>query len=666
MSLPSRAIVAAVVCALSVESAAPVRAQNPAAVTQLPPQSAPTFRTGVRVIDLDVFVTDKDGKFVGNLTKDDFEIVEDGRQQEIQSFSYIDLPLPAAVPATANGAPRPEPDVLTNTTPQDRIYVIVMDSPSTQRPPGEHVTGLAYSVLAKRVAAQFIKESLGPGDQVAVVHTQGTFTDSQTFTSNRQLLLASIDRYGRGQSGDIDNLSAPEQVARHLASFKALQDVAERLGAIGGRRKAIVWLGAQLLYAIPTCDSPTCRTIRGAYPNILTAYRDAIGAANRNNVAIYAVDPSGLQAELGETELDRRAGLMVVAEDTGGQSLVNTNNFAGGFQSIVRDNSTYYILGYSPATEYRDGKFHDVRVRVKKPGLTVRARKGYFAPSSDTRAASLPPLPAGVTEAARSALRMPISVNGLQLELFAAPLKGTGSVASIVVGGRVTGELALTPRSQIALSYQVFTKDNKVQAGEYKVLMLDLREMNRERAAENGLSFVERLSLPPGSYELRFVVDQPGGNVGSVNVSLAVPTFDEPLALSGILLGALSASDTVTLRADPELRSALGADPTTVRRFPAGDLLAALVEVYSNDARVTGDDLQVKAIVTTAAGVRVSTEAATATPGASGRSIGRWAFKGEIGLGDLQPGDYVLTMEAVSRRRPNQPVRRQIPFTVVD
>jgi hypothetical protein len=331
----------------------------------------------------------------------------------------------------------------------------------------------------------------------------------------------------------------------------------------------------------------------------------------------------------------------------------------------VRDSSAYYILGYSPATEHRDGKFHDVRVRVKRPGLSVRARKGYFAPSADARAESLPPLPAGVTEAARNALRMPLSVVGLGLELFAAPLKGAGRNASVVVGGKVTGELMLASRSQIALSYQVFTKENNVQAGEYKVFTLDLGSQNRERVAENGLSFVERISLPPGSYELRVVVDQPGGNVGSVNASLAVPSFDDPLTLSGVVLGALSAGGAVALRPDPELRAALGVEPTTARRFPAGDLLVACAEVYSDDPKTTSQDIDVKATIVAAGGRTVLSETADAVA-VGNRQSGRWGFKAEMNLTDVPPGRYVLALEATSNRRPKEPVRRQIPIEVYD
>src|SRR5678816_4686940 len=82
----------------------------------------------------------------------------------------------------------------------------------------------------------------------------------------------------------------------------------------------------------------------------------------------------------GTKRLDLQGALRVVAEDTGGEAIVNTNDFVKGFARIVRDNSTYYLLGYSPRTEHVDGRFHSITVRVKRSGVSVRARRGYLAP----------------------------------------------------------------------------------------------------------------------------------------------------------------------------------------------------------------------------------------------------------------------------------------------
>src|SRR5690349_17413468 len=122
---------------------------------QPPPGSAraetPTFRTGIKLIDIDVYVTDKDGHFVKDLKKEDFEIIEDGKPQDLQAFTFVDLPVPSAS-SISTPAP-PEPDVVTNTASAGRLYVIVLDSPSTAAPPGfEFIGGPAYAVMVKRVA----------------------------------------------------------------------------------------------------------------------------------------------------------------------------------------------------------------------------------------------------------------------------------------------------------------------------------------------------------------------------------------------------------------------------------------------------------------------------------------------------------------------------------
>ena len=143
----------------------------------------------------------------------------------------------------------------------------------------------------------------------------------------------------------------------------------------------IVWIGAQLRFAPPDCGpfDLSCLAFRNAFPAMLAAHRDAMGVANRHNGTGYPVDPAGLTTDLGPGELDRRAALQAVADDTGGLAVVGTNDFAAGFRAIVRDHSTYYLLGYVPAVEHRDSAFHRIDVRIKRGGLTVRARKGYLA-----------------------------------------------------------------------------------------------------------------------------------------------------------------------------------------------------------------------------------------------------------------------------------------------
>ncbi len=651
-------------------------------------EPTPTFRSGVKLIDLDVYVTDKDGHFVKDLTRSDFEILEDGKPQDLQTFTFVDLPISSST-STPAAAPVSEPDVVSNQGAEGRLYVIVMDSPSTWAAPPA-VGNLTYAVVAKRTAKRFIDDFLQPGDLAAVVHTQGTFTDAQAFTSSTQLLDASIERYGRGLSGDLD-VTPAERVQRHLDSYRTIQDVATRLGSITGRRKAILWLGAQLRFDMPVCSRQSGPPLSGEdeemetkcqlalhWSQILAAHREAMAAATRNNVAVYAIDPSGLQTS-GDTQigpgdpaprprvsrddLDRLSALRVVAEDTGGLAVVNTNNFAGGFTNIVKDNSTYYVLGYAPSTEYRDGKFHEVKVRIKRPGLyTVRQRKGYTAPAPDSRAPDAAAAPSGASTAVRDALRLPVPVRGLNVSLFSAAFKGDGHDDSVVIGGQITGDLLLEGSVQISLAYQVFTLENHVQVGEYKTLALNLTADSRANAVAHGLHFVDRMSLPPGRYELRYVVDQPNGHVGSVIVPVAVPVFDDALSLSGVVLASLATADHFMLRDDAGIRDRLGANPTSARVFRRGDTLNAFVEVYSDNTQLSADDLTITGVLTSADGKMVSKEDARLRS-AERPGDGRWAYTVELDLADVPAGSYTLSLEATSTRH-KEPVRRLIAVTI--
>src|SRR5215471_12128184 len=204
----------------------------------------PVFRGGVQLIDVDAVVTDRDGNAVRDLTRDDFEIFDEGRLQIVRAFALVDLPF-VTRPNQESPAPEVEPDVTANAEAQGRLYIILLDAPSAPVLVPPSVGDFSYTVRAKQVAQQFVRTVVQPGDQVAVVHVQGTFTDSQPFTTSRRLIEASIERYGRGRSG-VDSIDTRQKVSRHLDTYHAIEDLARRLGTIRGRRKAIIWIGGQI------------------------------------------------------------------------------------------------------------------------------------------------------------------------------------------------------------------------------------------------------------------------------------------------------------------------------------------------------------------------------------------------------------------------------------
>src|SRR6266446_8827581 len=168
-----------------VTGAALVAGQNPPA--QPPPQGpqAPTFKVRVDYVEVDVVVTDRQGNLVRDLKKEDFQVLEDGKNQAINTFTFVDIPVERADRPLFQESPI-EPDVKTNEKPFDgRVYVMVIDDLHTR---------FGRSVRVKAAAKQFIERRLGANDLMAIVHTAGGSDTGQEFTSNKRLLLAAVNK----------------------------------------------------------------------------------------------------------------------------------------------------------------------------------------------------------------------------------------------------------------------------------------------------------------------------------------------------------------------------------------------------------------------------------------------------------------------------------------
>ncbi len=164
-------------------------AWQPAAQPTSPPTPEVTFKVEVNYVEEDVRVVDRDGNFVRGLKQEDFQVLEDGKPQKVQTFGMVDIPNtrprkplylgPDALPI--------EPDVAVNKQVLDgRLYLIVLDD--------YHVAPLR-SQNVRNLARRFVLEKLGPDDQAAVVVTSGLTRASQDFTQNRRLLVEAIDNF---------------------------------------------------------------------------------------------------------------------------------------------------------------------------------------------------------------------------------------------------------------------------------------------------------------------------------------------------------------------------------------------------------------------------------------------------------------------------------------
>ena len=154
---------------------------------QPPPQlQTPTFKAEVEYVEVDALVTDAKGQFIRDLTKDDFQVFEDGQRQTISTFTLVDLPIEKLDRPLYAEAPI-EPDVKSNERPFDgRVYVAILDDLHTDA----HRT-----TNVKNAMHLFIERNLGENDLMAIVHTGGRTDAAQEFTNSKRLLLAAVDKF---------------------------------------------------------------------------------------------------------------------------------------------------------------------------------------------------------------------------------------------------------------------------------------------------------------------------------------------------------------------------------------------------------------------------------------------------------------------------------------
>ena len=675
MTVPFRA---AIVLALAAATSLSAR-QTPAPA---PAKDIPdvTFRVDVNYVEVDALVTDAMGNPVDDLTAADFELVEEGTPQTIASFARVDLPIERARQPLY--APQPvEPDARSNAISEGRIYVMLLDD--------LHV----HPVRANRVRAvlrQFVEENLGVNDLAAVVSARGSSADSQDFTNNPRLLLAAIDRFtgrvpfnssdaavilGESQVTPADP-AQQEEAQRARLLMHAVRRVADFMSGVRGRRKTIILVSEGVGYDIYNSFGLAGSVASG----VLEDSEKAVSALTRANVTIYAIDPRGmLDAErISDSRLSseaqasfRRAqdSLRVLAAETGGFAAVNQNELSTAFDRIVRENSGYYILGYYPSDERRDGKYRRVDVRVKRQGLLVRSRRGYLAPRG-----SSPRTPARASEAAgvsvAAALASPLPVKGVPIRMSAAPYFGTSQKAAVEVViefdpstlgfSQIDGKFT----EDVEVMHSATEPGGKVHTPTRHGLKMTFRPETFEQARARGIRVLSSMDLAPGRYQLRAAVGSKDGTAGSVLYDLEIPDFRKSrLAMSGLAVASAAMSSVATIRPSGKARATLPGPMTATREFESGDTLVLYGELYENVAGTAPHTIDITSELRAEDGRALGSMTQQRTS-ADRKSSGGYPFTSELQLKNLAPGSYSVYVEARSNLGDRPTAARQVQFQV--
>lgn len=675
--------------------------QSPPPAPQQPPI---TFRAEINYVEVDARVLDAQGKFVTDLTPGDFEIFEDRRPQKVTAFSLVNIPVERQRRPLFASKPV-EPDVRNNLQGADgRIYLIVLDDLHTQA---------LRSQRTKLAARMFIERYVGANDLAAVVHTAGRSDASQDFTNNQRLLLQAVDKFmgrklrsstlnriddvnrraGSGLENDpAQDLDDQERGFQARNALDTVRNLSQYLGNIRGRRKALVFFSEGIdynIYDIMSADNSGAMDAS----SVMDATRDMLAAATRANVAIYGVDPRGLGASFdglaeiqsfpddtslgltqsalfNETRLGQDS-LRTMSDETGGFAVVNRNDFENAFQRIVDDNSSYYVMGYYSTNERRDGRFRRIDVRVKnRPGLVVRARKGYVAPRGrvpETKAAATKDAP---SVELKEALESPLPLPALPLAVTASIFKGPNAKGSVVISTFIHG--GSLPFAEDAgmfkndLEVIGIATDDKGKAfnTDRNTVTLNMKPDTANRVRATGFRVIQSLDLQPGRYLLRVAVRE--GNTrkaGMVTYDLEVPDFTKaPLTISSVALTSAMSGAAPTIRPKDPLEKLLPGPLTTYRDFPQIDELALFTEIYDNVKQP--HKTEIVATVKAEGGQSVFETREEHDSSELAGSPGGYGFQARVPLKDLAPGLYVLRVEATARVNDRPTVSQETVFRV--
>lgn len=634
------------------------RAQQPAPSPAPPPASAaqpvaqgPTFKSSIDSVVVDVGVSDKQGRSVADLTRDDFEVREAGKLQTISSFKYI---------KTDDGLDDPDAarDILSmsdqerETAREDnRLFVIFLDDYHVRR---------ANSMTVREQVAKFLR-TLTPHDLVAI-STPESQTSAITFSRDHDAMAANVLGFV-GRKYEYQPMNAMEQryqdlppeqieIMRNNLTIAALSNVCQFMGGLRDGRKSILLVSEGMSGSMPV----GVRTIGTFTPSMVTAQSGSqtffdnaallldiqtkvFSEASRNNVAVYTLDPRGLanfEFSVGEDvspQDDQRIiqetvdQLRVVADQTGGRAIVNRNDPTAALQQMVRDSSAYYLLGYTSSLAPRDGKFHEIQVRVKRRDVDVRARKGYWAYSPDDIAAmTAPPKaapPSEVSGAIDSLASAATTARSKPVAAWMGAERGASEKATVTLAWAVSPATSSDPLDMV----DHVTIDADSAGG------TTLYEAKAPRPSADGTAVVT-FQAPPGPVHVRLTAENARGvRVDSTEASVDVPDFTSagPQLTTPFLYRGRTARDL------QQVRTAASPAPVVTPVFSRTERLLIRFGAYGP----AGTTPTVTMRLLNGAGNVI---AALPAPTKASASL----LESEIGLVAFPPGDYVIEIAAES------------------
>ena len=561
----------------STNQSAPVAVPMPASVPGSPQSSKQSpvsvLRTSSDLVRIDVEVTDKSGKPIKGLRADQFVVTDNGKRQDISSFSYADIESieaagaedakPIVVPVDNDGPNAPSAEAISDQLRDRRLIVLFFDITSMQTDD---------LIRAHDAAQKFVKQQMTKADVVAVVAFSTRITVLANFTNDRATINKAIAQltansssdlasplYAAAENGEYDVQEytgaafTPDETEFNVFNtdqkLAAVEGLANVLGGIPGRKALVEFTGG----------------ITQTGEENRTQLRAATDAANRADVSIYSIDSRGLFAVPpgGDTTTnaatgtsmftgasvfhqtdqreDSRDTLATLSTDTGGKAFFDLGDLSEAFPKIQQDNTGYYLIGYRLGADVkRDGRWRAIRVKVSAPGAHIRYREGYYAPrdfqhlEKEDRDQQL----ADAVNSDNPVVELPVAV---ETGMFRLSEQQTYIPVAAKISASALDWAEKHGKREAEFDFAVDVR--AVPSGQAVAQLRDTTQVNLDperfqQINQKNLLYQGGVVLAPGNYRLKFVArENESGKIGTFEENLVVaPAQPGKMTLSSVLL----------------------------------------------------------------------------------------------------------------------------------
>lgn len=621
------------------------------------------MRVDVELVPVDVVALDKKGVPVPSLKKENFQLLEDGKPQEILSFDEMN----------GNSVDETSIAALGRTLGGKKVLILFDDRAITP----------SNLVKIREAAGKFVKEHMKPGDFFAVISNYFSLQILQNFTDDPEKILAAIRRpaVAATTAGDLVSSSGktPENIKTAGGSnlILSLDSLSQSLERIRGRKSVLLF---------------SENVILDANENTRNLYKRTVDSAKRANTVFFTVEPqeTGLRS-LGEaaqtesgpysryralaeqsaqstqanpvfssdpkpapTDQTQQDFLRPLANDTGGFPILSSNELDRALNELDRQLSSYYILGFQSNNPKRDGSYRKLEVKTDLKDITLRFRTGYI----DRRPLDL--LNSTKQEKALlDAIASPAAAVQLPISMRAFHFYDSPNLARAIVFSRIRLEKAEFTKKEgqqvcdlnvMGVAYGA----NDTVAARFSETVHVAGENSKEQKPQT-LVYRNFFKLRPGKYRLKFAVSDASTNLGSIENPLEIPALVEN-SLSGSSL--VVAEGSVPL---PELIRNLNAqllddsDPLTYKgleiypsienRFPAKSPIGVLFKIYNPSGDLSHWRALVKPRLVAANAREVSLSQIPVEQNLSGSDNGEAAIGLILPTQNVEPGKYSLIIE---------------------